>query len=263
MTVDLARPLVFLKVGTTGLQVDRDRIVQLAALKRLPGGEEVARSRLIDPGVAIPPEATAIHGITDEDVAGQPTFRQIARGLAAFLAGCDLAGYNIIRFDLPILEAEFARAGVPFDRPRVVDILTIFRQMEPRTLGAAAQFYLGRDREGDAAADARLIGDLLDAQIERYPGLASKVDALAEVCKPAEWIDSDGRLQWENGVATIRYGRQHRGRPLEEVARTDPGHLDWVIAESNLPHEVKSIMRAARQGRFPVPPVPPEDEPPF
>jgi DNA polymerase-3 subunit epsilon len=258
----LERPLVFLKVETTGLDVARDRIVQIAALKQHPDGRREERSRLLDPGVTIPPEATAVHGIGDEHVAGQPTFRQIARSLAAFLAGCDLAGYNLARFDLPILEAEFARAAVPFERPRVVDLLILFRRMEPRTFAAAARFYLGRDPAGDALADARLLPDLLEAQLERYAGaLPDDIGALADVCKPPEWIDSQGRLQWVNGQAVINYGRQHRGRTLEEVARTDPRHLDWAIAESQLPYDVKAILRAAREGRFPT--LPSRDEPPF
>lgn len=251
----LDRPLVFLKVATTGLDVDSDRIVQIAAVKVQPDGSREERSRLLNPGVAIPPEATAVHGITDDDVVGQPTFRQIAKSLAAWLSGCDLAGYNIARFDLPLLEAEFARAGVPFERPRVIDLLIIFRQMEPHTLARAVRFYLGRDHDGDAAAAARLLPELLEAQLDRYGDeLSDDVGALADLCKPREWIDSQGRLRWENGVAVIQFGQLYRGEPLAAVARDEPDFLDWAIEESHLSHEVKAILRAARDGRFPVPP---------
>jgi DNA polymerase-3 subunit epsilon len=254
MALELTRPLVFLKVETTGLDPERDRIVAIAALKRYPDERKEARFRLLNPGVAIPPDATAVHGITDEDVAGQPPFRRIARSLAVFLADSDLVGYNIARFDLPFLEAEFARAGIPFERPPVVDLLTIFRRMEPRTLAAAARFYLGQDPDPQISRP-QLLQALLEAQLERYPTLPRSVPELADLCKPPEWIDSQGWLRWVNGVATIQYGRQYRGHSLEEVARTDPAHLDWAVNESRLPQEVKAILRAARAGRFPVPPA--------
>lgn len=264
----LDRPLAFLKIETTGLDVDRDRIVQIAVVKVSPDGSREERNRLLNPGGAIPPEATAIHGISDEDVAQQPTFCQVAKSLAAFLADSDLAGWNIARFDLPFLEAEFARAGIAFERPRVVDLLVLYQRMEPRTLAAAARFYLDRDHAGDAAADARLLPELLAAQLARYgETLPDDVEGLAAVCAPPDWIDSQGLLRWVNGRAVIQYGRKHRGEALEDVAERDPGYLDWSITESRLPHEVKAILRAARAGRFPTPPplpeIPPSDEPPW
>ncbi len=210
---------------------------------------------------SIPAEASEIHGLTDAGVADAPHFAQIARSLADLLEGCDFAGFGIARFDLPILQAEFRRAGVEFTPSRnVVDTLTIFQRKEPHTLANAVKRYTGTELDPSSSVDA--MRAVLEAQVNTYDGLQPDVAALSTFCRPPDWIDSEGKLRWVDGVPTIYYGRQYRGRSLAEVARLDPGHLDWGIERSNFSAEVKQILREARAGRFPSPPEDHDDKSP-
>ncbi|MBQ5394310.1 MAG: 3'-5' exonuclease, partial [Alistipes sp.] len=175
MKLKLKRPIVFFDLETTGVNTSSDRIVEISLIKVMPNGEEIAKTRRINPEMPIPPEATAVHGITDEDVKDAPTFKQIARSLAQFLQGCDFGGFNSNRFDLPLLVEEFLRAGVDVDfkRFRFVDVQTIFHKKEQRTLEAAYRFYCDRDLENahSAEVDTRATYEVLCAQLDRYNDL--------------------------------------------------------------------------------------------
>jgi DNA polymerase-3 subunit epsilon len=182
----LSRPLVFFDLETTGPDPYADRVVEISVLKVAPDGSREGRTRRINPGRPIPPEATAVHGIRDEDVRDSPQFRQIARSLLEFLEDADLAGYNVRRFDAPILDREFRDCGMDLglSRRRVIDAMTIFHRKEPRDLSAAVRLFLGRPHEGahSAEADVAAAAEVLDAQLERYPDLPRTVEALDTWC---------------------------------------------------------------------------------
>jgi DNA polymerase-3 subunit epsilon len=246
--IPLQRPLVFFDLETTGLRVGTDRIVELALIRISPGGDVLERVRRFNPGVPIPPEATAIHGITDADVADEPGFPAVARSLAQLLGPCDLAGFNIRRFDLPMLLDEFRRAGVPFgveDR-QIVDVQMIFHREEPRDLSAAVRFYLGRTLEDahSALADIRATAAVLGAQLARYPHLPRGMDGLHAYCdemRPFErpvdrWFErsDEGNLRFRKG--------KHAGTELLQVAALAPDYLRWMLGLDDLEPEVKDVV---------------------
>lgn len=253
--VPLERPLAFFDLETTGLRPGTDRIVELAVIRLGPGGDVTERVRRYNPGMPIPPEATAVHGISDADVADEPPFSATARSLAAFLEPCDLAGFNVRRFDLPMLLSELQRAGVAFDAGarRTVDVQMIFHREEPRDLSAAVRFYLGREMEDahSALADIRATAAVLGAQLERYPHLPRDLEGLAEYCdeiRPFEtevdrWFRADdaGRLHFRRG--------KHERRPLDEIAAQSPDYLEWMLRLDDLDETVKEVVRAALGGR--------------
>ncbi|MBQ6582015.1 MAG: 3'-5' exonuclease, partial [Alistipes sp.] len=184
MKLNLKRPIVFFDLETTGVDTAKDRIVEVSMIKIMPDGEEIVRTRRINPQMHIPEQATAIHGITDEDVKDCPTFAQVAKSMAPFIDGCDFGGFNSNRFDLPMLVEEFLRAGVDVDfrRRRFVDVQNIFHKMEQRTLVAAYKFYCDKNLEEahSAEADTRATYEVLMAQLDRYPELQNDVAALAD-----------------------------------------------------------------------------------
>ena len=171
MKLKLKRPIVFFDLETTGVDASKDRIVEVSMIKIMPDGEEICKTRKLNPGMHIPEEATAIHGITDEDVKDCPTFAQVAKSLAQFLQGCDFGGFNSNRFDLPLLVEEFMRAGVEVDfkRRRFIDVQNIFHKKEQRTLVAAYKFYCDKDLTDahSAEADTRATYEVLQAQLDR------------------------------------------------------------------------------------------------
>ena len=180
MQLNLKNPLVFFDLETTGVNIVKDRIIEISFVKVCPNGQEICKTRRINPGMPIPPESTAIHGITDEDVKDCPTFKEIAKSLAAQIKGCDLAGYNSNRFDIPLLAEEFIRAGVDIDlnRRKFVDVQTIYHKMEQRTLAAAYKFYCNKDLNNahTAEADTMATYEVLKAQLDRYPELQNDID---------------------------------------------------------------------------------------
>lgn len=252
LPVPLDRPLAFLDLETTGLRPASDRIVELAVILVSPGGDVTEKVRRFDPGIPIPPEATAVHGITDADVAEKPPFAARARSLADHLDPCDLAGFNLRRFDLPMLLAEFRRADVSFDprSRRIIDVQSIFHREEPRDLSAAARFYLGREHQDahSALGDIRTTAAVFTAQLERYDHLPRDLDALHEYCDevaPFEteverWFGSDpDRPVFQRG--------KHRGRELHDVAATDPGYLRWMLGTEDMDPDVLDRVRRALQ----------------
>ncbi len=247
---ELDRPLVFFDLETTGLHLRNDRIVELALIKLTPQGDVLERVRRFHPGIPIPAEATAVHGITDADVADKAPFCARARALHAMLDGCDLGGFNIRRFDIQMLTEEFKRCDLDFslDGRRIIDMQNIFHREEPRDLSAAARFYLDREHEEahTALGDIRTSAAVLGAQLQRYAHLPRDLDGLHGYCdeyapilsEVDRWFgpDEDGR--------PFRRGK-HRGQPLAEIARTAPDYLHWMLSADDMDEEVLALVRAA------------------
>ena len=250
-SLELSRPLAFFDLETTGTDIAEDRIVDIAVLKLLPGGTEEVLHSLINPGVPIPPSATEVHGVRDADVQAKPTFAQIAPGLAKFLNGCDLAGFNVMRFDFPLLKAEFSRAGIlwPEQEPRMVDAHVIYQEKERRDLAAAVKYYCGSEHSDahSALSDARATRRVLEAQIRHYSDLPNSVEDLDSFCKearPNRFADSGYWFSMKDGALIFTKSQQHRGELLLEVARTDPSFLEWMLS-IDLPSDTKVLVRQA------------------
>ncbi len=233
MKLKLTRPLVFFDLETTGTNITHDRIVEISIVKLMPDGTVVERSRRLNPEMPIPAEATAVHHITDDDVAAEPTFRQVAASLSKLLQGCDIAGFNSNRFDIPLLDQEFHRAGVDFDLNgvRFVDVQTIYHKKEPRTLVAAYRYYCGKELEEahSALADTRATMEVLMAQLDVYDDLPVELDGLSEFANPNRNVDLLGRLIYDdNKREVINFGK-YKGRLAEEVLASDPGYYNWIM----------------------------------
>ena len=250
MRLRLSRPICFFDLETTGTDPARDRIVEVSVLRVDPAGGEQARTRRIHPERPIPPDATAVHGIRDEDVRDAPTFRQVARSLLDFFADADLGGFNVRRFDVPLLDREFRDCGMDFGLAgrRVVDAMTIFHKKEPRDLGAAVRFFLGREHEGahGAEADVRATLEVLEAQLARYgdlPDTPEAIEAWLQPPVPPGAADRTGKFVVRDGATVFNFGK-HRGRPLAEVAAQSPDYLKWLL-QGDFPDDAKTLVRDA------------------
>ncbi len=258
--IKLSRPLVFFDLESTGTRPEFDRIVEIAVLKHFPDGRDESTVRRINPGVPIPPEASAIHGITDADVAECPLFGDIAGNLLRYLDDCDLAGYNIVKFDLPLLVNEFRRCGLEFSLAgrRIVDVFNIFCKLYPRNLTAAYKFFCGKDLSDahSAAADTAATLEVLAGQLARHGELPRDLAALAEFSdnRRPDSIDASGRFRWAGDDAVINFGKNY-GRKLRDISENDPGFLRWII-RSDFPDEVKKIASDALSGKYPEKPKP-------
>ena len=258
MTLQLTRPLACVDTETTGTDPAKDRVVEVGVVVLTPGGDRTSYRWLVNPGGPIPAEATRVHGISDSMVAGAPTFAQIAPELAVLLAGCDLTGYNLRSFDLPILKAEFARAGRPWPcaDARVVDALVIFRDRERHTLSDAVRNYLGREHEGahGAVADAEATLDVLLAQLARYQDLPHDLPGLdlASGGRQPDWATDCGRIRWDaEGHAVLAFGK-HNGKRLVDIARGDRGFLQWMTGpKTNFPDDVRQLVTQVLHGITP------------
>lgn len=255
--IALDKPIVFFDLETTGVAPAEDRIVDIALLRRQPDGTEEAFASLVNPGMPIPPESTAVHRITDEMVRGQPSFLDLAPRLLGFIGEADLGGFGVSRFDIPMLVNEFKRAGCAFslEGRRVVDALQIYHKMEPRNLSAAYRFYCGKALEGAhrAEADARAAQEVFFAQLQRYAQLPRDMEGLSAFCslRDPKNVDSEGKFVWRNGEACFNFGK-HRTLTLQEVARRDPSYLKWLMGTEKATAEMARICRDALEGRFPV-----------
>ena len=242
MELKLSRPIVFFDLETTGTNITSDRIVEISVIKVFPDGHEETRTRRINPEMPIPSEASAVHHIYDEDVADAPRFREIAKSLADFFTGCDIAGFNSNRFDIPMLDQEFQRVGVKFDftRPRFVDVQTIFHKTEPRNLTAAYRFYCGGDLEAahSANADTRATLEVLKAQLDKYDDLPNDIAQLAEFSCQQRNVDLMGRLIYdEQRRPVVNFGK-YKGRLAAEVLKSDPGYYSWIM-QGDFPQNTK------------------------
>lgn len=247
MTFKLTRPLVFFDIETTGLDVGKDKIVEISLIKVLPDGTETERTQLIDPGIHIPEECTAIHGFDDVDVKGKPRFEEIADDLLQFIEDADLAGYNSNKFDIPLLAEEFLRCGRRLDlRNRyLIDVQNIFHKMEPRNLRAAYKFYCHEELTNahKADADTRATCEILKAQIEKYNGVeyedphtkiksqpvVNDVKALSNFTTENRNVDLIGHIVFNNKDEEVFNFGKHKNKPVAQVFRQEPAYYDWMM----------------------------------
>jgi len=233
MKLNLKNPIVFFDLETTGVNITSDRIVEISYLKVFPNGNEVSRTMRINPEMHIPEQASAVHGIYDDDVKDCPIFKQVAKEVAHDFEGADIAGFNSNRFDVPLLAEEFLRAGVDLDmtRRKFIDVQVIFHKMEQRTLSAAVKFYCGKELEGahSADADTRATYEVLQAQLDRYDELQNDIAWLSEFSSHTRNVDFAGRIVYDDkGVEVFNFGK-YKGIPVVEVLRRDPGYYSWMM----------------------------------
>lgn len=249
MNLKLKRPIIFFDLETTGVDAAHDRIVEISMVKVEPDGTKQVKTRRINPEMPIPAEATAVHGISDEDVKDEPTFKQIAKSLSKFIEGCDFGGFNSNRFDLPMLVEEFMRAEVDVDfrKRKFVDVQNIFHKKEQRTLVAAYKFYCDKDLTNAHSAEADTLAtyEVLEAQIERYGDIGDTVEALAEFSTHDQVVDFAGRIGLnDKGEEIFTFGK-HRGRSVAEVFRTEPSYYAWLM-NGDFPQYTKKIFTEIR-----------------
>jgi DNA polymerase-3 subunit epsilon len=245
MQLNLRNPLVFFDLETTGINIVTDRIVEISYLKISPSGEESSKTILVNPGIPIPKEASDIHGILDEDVRDAPKFNELAQTLANDFEGCDFAGYNLNKFDVPLLAEEFLRAGIDFDlkKRKYVDVQVIFHKMEQRTLIAAYKFYCDKDlKEAHTAeADTRATFEILQSQLDQYSNLENDINWLADFSAQTRNVDFAGRIIYnEKGVEVFNFGK-YKGVPVEQVLKTDTGYFGWIM-HGDFPLYTKNVL---------------------
>jgi DNA polymerase-3 subunit epsilon len=230
--LQLTRPLAFIDLETTGINIGNDRIIEIAIIKVMPDGTTISKVKRLNPGMPIPAESTEVHGIRDEDVKDCPTFREVANELRQFLDHCDLAGYNSNRFDIPLLAEEFLRAGQQLDTDgrKFIDVQRIFHLMEKRTLEAAYQFYCSKILDGahGAEADARATYEILEAQVNRYAELRNDIEELARFTAEDDFVDFARRMIRKKGVEIFNFGK-YKGRAVREVLKEEPQYYDWMM----------------------------------
>ncbi len=253
MALTLTRPLCFFDLETTGINIANDRIVEIAILKRKPDGSVEEKLWLVNPECPIPPEAAAVHGITDEKVADAPTFRMLAGTIRDFIRDCDLAGYNSDRFDIPLLAEEFLRADIDFDFKNVktVDVQTIFHKMEQRTLTAAFKFYCQKDLDNahSAMADTQATHEVLLAQLDRYQDLPEDILGLSNFATQRKSADFAGFISYnKQGQECFSFGK-HKGKTVEEILDQEPGYFGWLM-NADFPRYTKKILTQIRLRKF-------------
>lgn len=234
MELNLKNPLIFFDLETTGTDTVKDRIVEISYLKVFPNGKQEVKTRRINPEMPIPPSSTAIHGISDEDVKDCPTFKKVAKSLADQMEGCDLAGFNSSRFDIPLLVEEFLRADIDIDfsKRKMIDVQIIFHKKEQRTLEAAYKFYCDKnlDNAHSAEADTLATYEVLKAQLDKYPDLENDIEKLAsEFSFFNNNVDLAGRIiKDENGIEIFNFGK-HKGKSVAEVLKKEPSFYAWMM----------------------------------
>ena len=250
MNIKLTRPIVFFDIEATGLTLGKDHIVEISLIKIFPDEHREIYTQRINPGMHIPEEATAIHGITDADVADKPLFKDVARKIADMIQGSDLGGFNSNRFDIPMLADEFMANGfddVDLRKSSFVDVQNIFHKKEQRTLTAAYKFYCDKDLVDahGALADTAATVDVFVAQLDRYGDLPKDVKGLADFSTMTRNVDYAGRFVYdERGVEVFNFGK-HKGKPVEMVLRNEPGYYDWMM-QSDFSRDTKRILTAIR-----------------
>lgn len=239
--LQLKKPLAFIDLETTGTNLGTDRVIEIAIVKILPDGTKSIKRKIINPGMTIPKASTDLHGFTDEMVKDAPLFKQVAHELKQMLDGCDIAGYNSNRFDIPLLVEEFLRAGVDFDMKgrKLLDVQKIFHQMEQRTLSAAYKFYCSKSLESahSAEADASATYEILEAQLDHYPILGNTIDSVLKAIGEDVIVDFARRFVMENGIEVFNFGK-FKGRPVAEVLKAEPQYYDWMM-KGDFPQHTK------------------------
>ena len=245
MKLNLKNPIIFFDLETTGINVTTDRIVEIAIIKVQPNGKEEEKSMRINPTIPIPKDASKIHKIYDEDVKDAPTFKAVAKEIASFIEGCDLAGFNSNRFDIPLLAEEFLRADVDINlhKRRMIDVQTIFHKMEQRTLVAAYKFYCNESLENAhaAMADTKATYEVLKAQLDKYEDLQNDMDYLHKFSTHHKYADFLGRIILnKNNEEVINFGK-YKGKTVESVFEKDPGYYSWIM-NADFPLYTKKIL---------------------
>jgi len=253
----LANTLVVLDLETTGTWVDKDKIIEIAMIKCLPDGGRETYDKRVNPGMPIPPIVSELTGISNEDVKGASAFKDIAGEVLAFIEGCDVAGFNVARFDLPLLQREVCDAGLKFnwEGVKVYDAQKVFHLNEKRDLTAAYNFYCGKnlDNAHSAMADTQATLEILESQVSKYGEGDEALDILGQFDyqQTAEFLDDERKFRWWNGKAYMMFGKYARKYSLQEIARMDPGYLEWILS-AKFSEEVRTLVSNALKGHFPV-----------
>ncbi|APG64013.1 DNA polymerase III subunit epsilon [Tenacibaculum todarodis] len=250
MELNLTKPIVFFDLETTGVSIATDRIVEIAILKVHPNGNKESKTWLVNPEIEIPQGAIDIHGITNEKVVTEPTFKELAAEVSKMIEGCDLAGFNSNRFDIPLLAEELMRAGIDFDmnNRKAVDVQVIFHKKEQRTLSAGYQFYCGRELEGahGAEADTNATYEILLAQLDKYDDIENSIDALSEFSTHGKRADFAGFILMNEEDQEIFSFGKYKGRTVEEVLKENPGYNNW-IQNADFPLYTKKVLRQIKE----------------
>jgi len=232
MNLQLTRPIAFIDLETTGINISVDRIVEIAIVKISPDGTRQVKRKLINPQIPIPAGSSEIHGITDEVVKDAPTFKQAANEVKQFLENCDMGGYNSNRFDIPMLIEEFLRVGIEFsiDGRKLVDVQKVFHLMEQRTLSAAYKFYCQKILDGahSAEIDATATWEVLEAQVERYPQIGNTIESIVKFTGEDDIVDFARRFIKDKGIEIFNFGK-HKGKPVTQVLKEEPQYYDWMM----------------------------------
>ncbi|MFI2742531.1 exonuclease domain-containing protein [Zhouia sp. PK063] len=245
MELNLHRPICFFDLETTGTNVAKDRIVEISILKVFPNGNKESKTWLVNPEMHIPEETTAIHGISNEKVANEPTFKMLSKQIYNMIKDSDLAGYNSDRFDIPLLAEEMLRADIDFDMKNCVsvDVQTIFHKMEKRTLEAAYKFYCDKDLKDahSAAADTNATYEVLKSQLDRYGELENNIKSLSEFTTRKQFADFAGFIIFdEDGHEAFSFGK-HKGKKVEAVLESEPGYFGWIL-NADFPLYTKKVL---------------------
>jgi DNA polymerase-3 subunit epsilon len=250
MNLKLEKPLVFFDLETTGVNIGTDRIVEISILKVFPNGNKESKTWLVNPEMEIPKNASDIHGITNEQVVTEPTFKELAPKVSEMIEGCDLAGFNSNRFDIPLLAEELMRAGIDFDMKdrKAIDVQVIFHKKEQRTLSAGYQFYCGKELEGahGAEADTNATYEILLAQIEKYEDIENSVDALSEFSSHTKRADFAGFILFNDKDEEVFSFGKYKNRTVEEVLKENPGYNAWM-QNADFPLYTKKVLREIKE----------------
>ena len=249
MKLNLKNPIIFFDLETTGINVASDRIVEISYLRVDLNGNESSRTLRVNPGMPIPEESSNIHGISDDDVKDSPGFNEVGKTIARDFEGCDLAGYNSVKFDIPLLAEEFLRSGIEIDlkRRKFVDVQIIFMKMEQRTLAAASKFFLGKELKDahSAEADTMATYEILQAQLDRYSNLENDIGMLAEFSAHNRNVDFAGRIIYnDEDVEVFNFGK-HKGKPVTDVLANDPGYYGWMM-KGDFPLYTKKVLTSIK-----------------
>ncbi len=245
MNLSLKKPIVFFDLETTGIQISSDRIVEISILKIFPNGNKESKTWLVNPEIEISKEASDIHGITNEQVVTEPLFSELAPKISQMIEGCDLAGFNSNRFDIPLLAEEMLRANINFDMidRLAIDVQVIFHKKEQRTLGAGYKFYCDKDLENAHSAEADTLAtfEILEAQIEKYEDVENDMEFLAKFSERTKNVDLLGRLVYDkNDTPVFNFGK-HKGKSVEEVYNREPGYYSWMM-NGDFPLYTKKVL---------------------
>ncbi len=245
MELNLTRPICFFDLETTGTNVAKDRIVEISILKIFPNGNKESKTWLVNPGITIPKEVVAIHGISNEKVANEPTFKERSKEIYAIIKDCDLGGFNSDRFDIPLLAEEMLRAEVDFDMKNTVsvDVQTIFHKMEKRTLSAAYKFYCNKELTDahSAEADTMATYEVLLSQLDRYPELDNNIKKLAEFSSHKRTVDFAGFIVWDEDDEEMFSFGKHKGKKVHDVLEKEPGYFSWIL-NADFPLYTKKVL---------------------